>query len=55
MDKARERHIAEMNRLEDAISRTKSYKLKRDYTKTLNRMRKELIQYDRYHNAGIQS
>jgi len=44
----REQHIAEMQRLEEAIAKTKSDKLRKDYGKRLNRMRHELKQYDAY-------
>lgn len=47
MNKAREEHINEMNRLRDAIERSSSWKLKKDYGKALARMRKELREYDR--------
>lgn len=46
MDNARQAHIDEMNRLADAIYRTESPYLKRDYAKALNRMEKELREYD---------
>lgn len=45
---AREAHIAEMRRLEEAIAKTKSDKLRKDYGKALNRMRHELKIYDAY-------
>lgn len=48
MDKMRERHAAEMERLEDAMKRTTSNHLKCDYGRALKRMRKELEEYDRY-------
>lgn len=48
MDNARNAHIDEMNRLADAIYRTKSPYLKRDYAKALARMEKELKEYDLY-------
>ena len=48
MANPREQHIAEMNRLADALYRTKSPYLKRDYAKALNRMEKELKEYDMY-------
>jgi hypothetical protein len=44
----REKHIKEMRRLEEAIEKTKSEKLKKDYGKALNRMRHELKIYDSY-------
>lgn len=48
MSNPREEHIKEMNRLADAIYRTESPYLKRDYAKALNRMELELREYDRY-------
>jgi len=48
MDNARKAHIDEMNRLADAIYRTESPYLKRDYAKALNRMEKELREHDMY-------
>lgn len=48
MDNARKAHIDEMNRLADAIYRTESPYLKRDYAKALNRMEIELREYDMY-------
>lgn len=48
MDKMREKHVAEMQRLKDAISRTDSVKLKRDYQKAYQKMEKDLRLYDAY-------
>ena len=48
MDKMRRKHIEEMNRLSKAIIKTNSKCLKNDYTKALNRMRLELIEYDEF-------
>lgn len=58
MSDPRREHIAEMNRLADAIYRTESPYLKRDYMKALNRMEKELREYDllmmkRAKNGGL--
>lgn len=44
----REKHIAEMQRLAAAISKTKSEKLKTDYMKRLKKMSHELKIYDSY-------
>ena len=44
----RELHIREMRRLEEAIGKTDSPKLKKDYGKALARMRHELKIYDSY-------
>lgn len=52
MDKMRAKHIAEMDRLRDAIQRTDSEYLKRDYVKAIKRMKRELAEYDRYRNQG---
>lgn len=51
MDKMRMAHIAEMQRLRTAIGKTKSQKLKNDYTKALKRMARELKEYDAYHTS----
>lgn len=48
MDKVREKHVEEMERLKNLISNTKSIYLKRDYEKALKRMSNELREYDRY-------
>lgn len=48
MDKAEERHIAEMDRLRTAIQKTESECLRRDYGKALKRMEDELKEYRRY-------
>lgn len=48
MSDPREAHIAEMNRLADALYRTESPYLKRDYQKALNRMERELREYDMF-------
>ena len=44
----REKHIAEMQRLAAAITKTKSEKLKTDYQKRLKKMSHELKIYDAY-------
>jgi len=44
----RELHIQEMRRLEEAIGKTDSPKLKKDYGKALKKMRSELKLYDSY-------
>ena len=48
MDKMREKHVAEMERLKTAMGKTDSEYLKRDYEKALKRMQKELKEYDKY-------
>ena len=52
MDKMRNKHVAEMERLKEAIAKTSSKHLKNDYTKALRKMQKELAEYDRY-RGGI--
>ena len=47
-DKARERHVKDMERLQEAIKKTTSKHLVRDYVKALKRMAKDLEEYDRY-------
>lgn len=49
---AREKHIIEMRRIEKAIEKTSSWKLKKDYGKALRRMQHELKIYDSYHAKG---
>lgn len=44
----RDEYAAEIERLEAAIVKTKSEKLRTDYRKAVRRMRKELRDYDRY-------
>ena len=53
MDK-RDEHIAQILRMEDAIRRTNSEHLRRDYRKAVRRMMKELKDYDRFkRTAGL--
>lgn len=49
MDKMRDLFVSEMDRLRDAIARTDSESLRRDYEKALKRMRRDLRDYDRFH------
>jgi hypothetical protein len=44
----REKFVEEINRLKIAIKKTKSIKLRNDYTKAVKRMLKELAEYDRF-------
>lgn len=46
--KAVERHIEEIKRYQDAITKTNSAYLKNDYAKRVNRMIKELREYCHY-------
>ena len=48
-DSKREEFVAEMNRLRDALDRTRSPMLRRDYTKALRKMERDLADYDRFH------
>ena len=45
MDNAEKRQLAEIQRLRDAISKTDSEKLRRDYSKGIKRLSQELIEY----------
>lgn len=48
MDRQREMFVQEINRLESAIGTTRSPYLKRDYSRAIKAMRKELRDYDRF-------
>lgn len=50
MDKMRESFVLEMERIKSAIACTTSGYLKRDYTKALKRMERELKEYDSFRN-----
>jgi hypothetical protein len=52
MDKAEERQLAEIRRMQEAIKRTNSEKLMRDYTKGIKRLKLELAEYRRYRYGG---
>jgi len=52
MDKQREKFVAEIKRLEDAVQKTKSKYLKADYGKRIRRVKKELREYDAYKKSG---
>lgn len=45
MDNAEKHQLAEIQRLRDAISKTDSDKLRRDYTKGIKRLSQELAEY----------
>jgi hypothetical protein len=45
---AEERHLAEIQRIEMALAKTKSEHLKRDYTKHLIKLKRELEEYRNY-------
>lgn len=44
----RERHVAEIKRLEQALEKTNSIYLRRDYEKALKRLNRELREYDSF-------
>jgi hypothetical protein len=48
MDKAEEMHLKEMERLKEALQKTDSIFLRRDYEKALKRMQNELKEYRRF-------
>lgn len=48
-DKRRQEFVDEMNRIRQAIQRTDSEYLKRDYSKALKVMERELADYDRFY------
>lgn len=48
MDKAEEKHLKEMERLKQALHKTDSIYLRRDYEKALKRMQNELKEYRRF-------
>lgn len=48
MDKMREQFVSDMQRMEQALQNTTSPYLKRDYTKALKRMKRELEEYDNF-------
>lgn len=52
MDKAEQRQLVEIQRLRDAIDKTDSEKLRRDYSKGIKRLSQELIEYRRLRYGG---
>lgn len=48
---SRDKFILEIKYYEDAINKTDSKYLKRDYQKKISKMRAELREYDRYHGC----
>jgi hypothetical protein len=49
----REKFIEEMNRLKQAIAKTTSKYLIKDYTKQLKQMQKDLAEYDYWHSKVL--
>ena len=47
-DIRREEFVAEMNRLSNALEVTKSPMLRRDYSKAMRKMKRDLADYDRF-------
>ena len=47
-DIRRDEFVAEMNRLSNALEVTKSPMLRRDYSKALRKMKRDLADYDRF-------
>lgn len=43
----RQEMISEIERVETALNKTESWKLRKDYTKYLRKLRRELAYYDR--------
>lgn len=52
MDKMRQNHVEEMSRIFEAIQKTRSEHLRRDYMKAYVRMSEELKEYDRWHQKA---
>lgn len=52
MDKAREKFVAEIKRMESAAGDTKSKYLRRDYLKAVHRMKLELQEYDAFKKSS---
>ena len=48
MDKQREKFINEIKRIEEALKKTKSKYLQKDYSKALRNMKHELKEYDKF-------
>ena len=53
MSKAEKDIVDEIARLEDAVARTKSEKLTRDYTKRIFRLKRELSEYRRFRGERV--
>ncbi len=51
MDTQRAKFVAEIHQYEEAIQKTDSVYLKLDYKKKIRKMKRELKEYDRYHNG----
>ena len=51
-DKSRDAFVLEIERIEKALTKTKSAYLKKDYAKAIRRMRRELDEYDKFHKRA---
>lgn len=51
--RSREQLVAEIERVRKALDKTKSPRLKQQYTRHMKRMQKELDDYDRFRAGGI--
>lgn len=51
---SREKHIAEINRMTDALAKTKSKHLIKDYKKGIARLKRELKEYDQWQSMEVQ-
>lgn len=45
----RDKFVAEIKRMEQAMSQTDSMYLRKDYGRGIKRMKRELAEYDRFH------
>ena len=48
----REKMVAEIERMEDTVNRTKSKHLRNDYLKGIKRLKRELAEYDRWRDGS---
>lgn len=53
MDKQRQMVVDEINRMETAIKKTKSPYLRKDYEKSINYLKNELRDYDRFRKESV--
>ena len=52
MDEKRAEFVAEMKRIQEAMRKTKSQYLRRDYRIALKEMQKDLADYDAFHKGA---
>ena len=48
----RDKFVAEIKRMEQAMSQTDSMYLRKDYNRGIKRMKRELLEYDRFHGSA---